>query len=170
MNNYTDILKIKKSFGAYVGAALLLFIANVLKTNYLIYSILVVLSSIFLLVFRIAMEFDFNNRKYRYIIYLYNFRIGRWKTLPEIEYISIFEGILSNRISNTTYDQHLTYDEYAIIVCLCYGHNMQLQVFKTLDINKAFEKAIFFSDKLNVKIFDGRKGIRKWYTPTQHQL
>lgn len=168
MNNNTDILKIKKSFGAYLGAVLLLFIANVLKSNYLMFSILIVLASILLLVFKIAMEFDFNNRKYRYIIYIYNFRIGRWKALPEIDYISIYEGVLTTGQSSSR--QYLTYDEYAIIVCLCYEHNMQLQVFKTLDINKAFEKAIFFADKLNVKIFDGRKGIRKWHTPTQYHL
>ncbi len=143
MNSNTDILKIKKSFGAYLGAVLLLFIANILRVNHLIFSIIVVLSSILILIFMIAMEFDFNNRKYRYIIYLYNFRIGCWKTLPEIEYISIYEGVLTTRNSQSNSRQYLTYDEYAIIVCLCYGHNLQLQVFKTLDINKAFEKATF---------------------------
>lgn len=85
--------------------------------------------------------FDLEAKRYKIEYCVGPIRVGSWKQLPEIEYVSVFKQPLEN-------------DNYIYEANLWYNRNKHFNVFKNDEKDIAFEMGIQLAKALNVKLFD----------------
>jgi len=157
----TFVFKFKKSFAYKLSATLMFIFCISMIQPYLLGGIIMSLISLFFAVQAEGIELDLIQLKYRYVRIIGNLSFGNWKNLPQIKYISVFRTILASSIMGRS-GATITNREKTILINLVYGKNQRLLVYKTENINDAFAKAKYFSEKLNVRIFDATNKKGKW--------
>lgn len=106
-------------------------------------------------------EINLESRTYRKTTSFLGVKFGAWKTLNNPEYISVF---------NTTEDVTIralsaeTTNTFPIIVLnIFYEKNKKITVYKTKNINDAFDVASHIADALLIDLLDATtKGDYKW--------
>ena len=107
---------------------------------------------IIFLLFRKGLELDLNGKRYRKIISIFGLNIGKWKTLPPIEYISVFKTIKNSRLRLRTAETTLGFVVYKLN--LFYNKNQHLEVYIADEKEDAFKVANQIAKVLNVEIYD----------------
>ena len=105
-------------------------------------------------------EFDFINNKYRQIETLMGIKIGKWKPIPDIEYISVFKTTETTTIRERSAEANVTND--IIKLNLFYNTNQKIEAYETYDLKDAFKKAHDLASLLNVDILDATERESKW--------
>lgn len=105
-------------------------------------------------------EFDFINNKYRQIETLMGIKIGKWKPIPDIEYVSVFKTTETTTIRERSAEANVTND--IIKLNLFYNTNQKIEAYETYDLKDAFKKAHDLASLLNVDILDATERESKW--------
>ncbi|MFP4844756.1 hypothetical protein [Winogradskyella sp. PE311] len=105
-------------------------------------------------------EFDFKNQKYREIKSLLGISVGKWKPIPDIEYISVFRTNETTTLRQTSAEANVTNE--IIKLNLFYNTNQKIEAYNTYDIDDAFKKAKEIASLLKVDILDATERESKW--------
>lgn len=112
------------------------------------------------LIQREGSQIDLAAKKYREIRSIMGFTIGKWKNLPNIEYISVFKTNESKRVQGMSASANFSNQVYKLN--LFYNRNRKIEAYLTEDINDAFENAKYIAQVLNIKILDATERESKW--------
>ena len=105
-------------------------------------------------------EFDFEQQKYRQIKSILGISVGKWKPIPDIEYVSVFKTSETVTLRDKTAEANVTNE--IIKLNLFYNRNQKIQAYETYDIDDAFKKAHELASLLNVDILDATERESKW--------
>lgn len=115
----------------------------------------------FLLLKTSGSEIDLESKKYRKTQSYLGLKIGNWKPLPNLEYISIFpttENITVRALSAET-----TNSRAIILLNIFYNKNKKFTAYATTNIKDAFDVASHIADALMIDLLDAStKGDYKW--------
>ena len=107
-----------------------------------------------------GIEIDLENKKYRSIIAFFSLIFGKWKPLPDIEYVSVFRTSETTTIRAMSAEANIKNE--VIKVNLFYNTNQKIEAYNTQNIDNAFEKAKQIATILNVDILDATERESKW--------
>jgi hypothetical protein len=105
-------------------------------------------------------EFDFKNQKYREIKSVLGISFGKWKPIPDIEYLSVFRTNETTTLRQRTAEANVTNE--IIKLNLFYERNKKIEAYNTYDINDAFKKAKEIASILKIDILDATERESKW--------
>jgi hypothetical protein len=105
-------------------------------------------------------EIDFNNKKFRRIKSILSLNLGKWKPLPDIEYISVFRTNETTTLRSRSAEAKVSNE--IIKLNLFYNTNQKIEVYRTYDIRDGFEKAKQIAFQLNIDILDATERESKW--------
>ena len=131
--------------------------------NALFYSILVGFLMIAFAVFIVLTEgvqINFNNDAYRNINSLFGIHFGKWKSIPEFEYISVFKGKQKQRVNTLATSNSLSNEIFYLN--LFYNRNRHITFYKTLEKEDALEIASKFQKELKLDILDATEQQKVW--------
>lgn len=160
-DNVTFVFRYKKSFAYKISATLMLIYSIYLIQVYLFGGIILTIGSFLFISHVSGVELDLKQKKYRNVKIVGNQSFGGWQDLPEIKYISVFRTVIASSVMGRS-GAIVTSREKTILINLVHGKNQRLRVYKTENLEDAFEKAKYFSEKLNVRIFDATLKRGKW--------
>jgi hypothetical protein len=114
--------------------------------------------------FKKGIELDLQKRKFRNFISLFKFSIGKWKYLPDIEYVSVFSTREFSLDPSLRVDHEPGVPEtFDIIhVNLFYDRNKKITSFRTQSLKEAFNVAHEIASALNIDILDATERESKW--------
>lgn len=107
-----------------------------------------------------GIEFQLKNKKYRETINLFGLVFGKWKHLPEIEYISVFNTNQTTRVWVSTASTNVT--SSVLKVNLFYNTNQKIEAFITENKDEAFQIAKQIASVLKLDILDATERESKW--------
>jgi len=114
------------------------------RVTLILYS-LVLSFFIFLIGFRFSavnnILFNLENHTYKNEYSVGPIRFGKWRPLPEIEYVSFFKQPLKN-------------EEYIFEINLWYKKNKHFNIYRSNYYESTLEMGFYIADKLNVKLLD----------------
>lgn len=105
-------------------------------------------------------EVDLDSKRYRTFVSLFGLRHGKWKDLPEIEYVSIFSTTETTTVRALSAETNVTSD--IIQLNLFYDRNKKITAYSTTDKEDAFKVARHISELLIVDILDATESESKW--------
>jgi len=105
-------------------------------------------------------EFDFKKQKYREIKSVLGISIGKWKPIPDIEYVSVFRTTETTTIRESSAEANVSNE--IIKLNLFYNTNQKIEAYNTYNIDNAFKKAKEIASLLNVDILDATERESKW--------
>ena len=105
-------------------------------------------------------EIDLHSKSYRTYFSLFGFRYGKWKNLPEIEYVSVFSTTETTTVRALSAETNVTND--IIQLNLFYDRNKKITAYSTTNKEDAFEMARHISELLIVDILDATESESKW--------
>ncbi|WP_218925793.1 hypothetical protein [Flavobacterium sediminis] len=105
-------------------------------------------------------DINLTSKEFRTFYSLFSVKIGKWKPIPEFEYISVFKTKEGQTIRVVTAETTQKYD--IILVNLFYDRNKHITFFKTTDKSKAFDVAEHFKLALGIDILDATEAEKKW--------
>lgn len=105
-------------------------------------------------------EINLPAKTFRTFNSLFGFKMGRWDSIPNFEYVSVFKTKESQMVRVVTAETTQKYD--IILVNLFYNRNKHITFYKTNDIKKAFEVADHFKLALDIDILDATSKEKKW--------
>ncbi len=154
LQSLRKVSSIKLLFGA------LLFCVGIFGaiTNH-VFSLVLSGIGVFLML-REGSEIDLMSKTYREIYYVMGLKFGKWKDLPDIEYISVFKTMESKRVQ--AMGASTTFSNEIYKLNLFYNRNQKIEAYRTDEINDAFENAKYLSQVLNIKILDATERESKW--------
>nr|WP_321247555.1 hypothetical protein [uncultured Psychroserpens sp.] len=127
----------------------------------LVYFALVPLLFGFMLLKTDGSEIDLESKTYRKTDSLLGFTIGKWQTLQNPEYISVFNTTEDITVRVLTAE---TTNSFPIIVLnIFYERNKKITIYKTENIKDAFDVASHIADALAIDLLDATvKNDYKW--------
>ena len=127
----------------------------------LVYFALVPLLFGFMLLKTDGSEIDLESKTYRKTDSLLGFTIGKWQTLQNLEYISVFNTTEDITVRVLTAE---TTNSFPIIVLnIFYERNKKITIYKTENIKDAFDVASHIADALAIDLLDATvKNDYKW--------
>lgn len=105
-------------------------------------------------------EFDFKNNKYREVKSILGISFGKWKPIPDIEYVSVFRTNEATTLRSRTAEANVSNE--IIKLNLFYNTNQKIEAYNTYRIDDAFKKAHELASLLNVNILDATERESKW--------
>jgi len=105
-------------------------------------------------------KFDFEKNRYRKIRSILGIDIGKWESLPDIEYVSIFKTNEATVLRSRSAEANVKNE--VIKLNLFYDTSKRIEAYRTYDINDAFNKAKEIASLLNVDILDATERESKW--------
>lgn len=103
-----------------------------------------------------------NNRTYSLGLSVLDKAIYRWKSLPAIEYVSIFPTQLTQRINSARTGHGSTIRYTHLRINLIYGRNRRLHVYSSKTLEDVKQKALYFGERLNVGVYDCTGSENVW--------
>ena len=101
---------------------------------------------------REGFELDLNGKRYRKLYSIFAINFGNWKSLPPIEYVSVFKTIKKSRARVIAAEASLGFEVYKLN--LFYNRNHRLEVYFTDEKEDAFKIANHIALVLDIEIFD----------------
>ncbi len=105
-------------------------------------------------------EFDFKNNRYREIKSILGISFGKWKPIPNIEYVSVFRTSETTTLRQLSAEANVT--NQIIKLNLFYNINQKIEAYNTYDVDDAFRKAKEIASILNIDILDATERESKW--------
>jgi hypothetical protein len=107
-----------------------------------------------------GIEIDLQHRQYRDLISLFGISYGKWKALPDIEYVSVFKTTQTSRVWVSTANTNVT--STAVKVNLFYNTNQKIEAYETENVDEAFKIGKEIAKMLNIDILDATERESKW--------
>lgn len=142
-----------------IGAVMILIGAGLLIQLNVI-GLIVMVFGIVPLVAQKGIDVDFESEMYREPLMLIGAHIGTWHELPPVKYISMFSATKSQTMSFVSMSGSSKWKE--IEVNLVLERNKRLNVFISVDYNKALGVARQFEKYLEVEIYDATGDKKVW--------
>ncbi|MBV1924383.1 MAG: hypothetical protein KUG68_10195 [Flavobacteriaceae bacterium] len=101
---------------------------------------------------REGFELDLEGKKYRKLYSILGIKFGFWKTLPAIEYISVFKTVKKSRARVIAAEANLGFEVYKIN--LFYNRNKHIEVYVSDDKENAFKVANHIAMILYIEVYD----------------
>lgn len=114
----------------------------------------------FIFMYADGIEIDLKLKKYRNIISFFGLHFGKWKTLPNIEYVSVFKTSETTTIRAISAEANVKND--IIKVNLFHNTNQKIEAYNTQNVDDAFKKAKQIATILNIDILDATERESKW--------
>ena len=106
-------------------------------------------------------EIDLESKTYRKVNVLLGLKFGSWQKFQDPEYISVFNTTEDVTWRYKTAETSMTLP--IIVLNVFYQKNKKITVYKTKDINDAFDVASHIADALLIDLLDAtEKGDYKW--------
>lgn len=105
-------------------------------------------------------EIDLASKRYREIYSVLGVNIGKWKDLPNIEYVSVFKIRENKRVQGMGASTNFSNQIY--LLNLFHNRNQKIEAYRTEDLNDAFENAKYLSQVLSIDILDATERESKW--------
>lgn len=112
------------------------------------------------LIQREGSQIDLASKQYREIRSIMGIIIGKWKNLPDIEYVSVFKTNENKRVQAMGASTKFSNQVYKLN--LFYNRNRKIEAYITNDVQDAFENAKYIAQVLNIKILDATERESKW--------
>jgi hypothetical protein len=147
------------------GGALLFFDSPITKIG----GIIALLAGVFAMFARTGLEIDIEKNLYRGFIRLGHFKWGKWKLLPEINYLAIVRVKLSQltfRPSEATFRQTNDKMEVAYNVNLIFkDRSIKIMRLYTGKLEPAMALTKSLAKKMNLQIYDCTTTQKQWIIP-----
>ncbi|MGB0850704.1 MAG: hypothetical protein ACPGTP_05625, partial [Bacteroidia bacterium] len=117
---------------------------------------------------KVIVQVDVSNLKYRQNLRIYGLMLGKWSTVSEFNYISIFptlgktEQMIGTPIMSGGIIESVKKE---IRINIIYNGNRRLQVHERLNIRLAREFALQLGSKLGLKVYDCTGPENVWLEP-----
>ncbi|WP_040280564.1 hypothetical protein [Psychroserpens damuponensis] len=106
-------------------------------------------------------EIDLESKTYRKTNSILGYRIGKWQTLQNPDYISVFNTTEDITVRALTAETTNTFP--IIVLNIFYDRNKKITIYKTEDIKNAFDVASHIADALSIDLLDATvKNDYKW--------
>ena len=158
MNN-TTLRQLRKVPTMKIIFGITLFILGIFGTLTNIFSLVLSGIGVFLML-QEGSEIDLASKKYREIYSVLSLSFGKWKDLPEIEYVSIFKTKENKKVQGMGASASFSNNIYKLN--LFYDRNQKIEAYRTDNLDDAFENAKYLSEVLNINILDATKRESKW--------
>jgi hypothetical protein len=107
-----------------------------------------------------GIEFDFKNKKFRPLKSVLGLDFGRWKDLPDIEFVSVFKTNENTALRSRSAEAMVKKE--VIKLNLFYDTNKKIEAYTTEDRTEAFDKAKELAKILDISVFDATQSNTKW--------
>lgn len=104
-------------------------------------------------------EINLHNKMYRTFYSILGIRFGKWKPIPNFEYVSVFSTAETQQVNMVS--APLRVKSKVILLNVFYG-NKHITFYKTSDVNDAFKVAHHFKNALHIDILDATARDKKW--------
>lgn len=105
-------------------------------------------------------EFNFNNETYREIKSILGISFGKWKPIPNIDYISVFRTNETTTLRSRTAEANVSNEIFKLN--LFYNTNQRIEAYNTSNVEDAFKTAKAIASILNIDILDATERDSKW--------
>jgi hypothetical protein len=105
-------------------------------------------------------DINLTNKSIRSFQSLFGIKYGKWKQIPNFEYVSVFKTNESQTIRVVTAET--TLNSSVFLVNLFYNRNKHITFYKTTNKTKAFEVADHFKLDLEIDVLDATEKEKKW--------
>jgi hypothetical protein len=105
-------------------------------------------------------EINLASKKYRELYAVLGVKVGKWKDLPPIEYVSVFKTKENKRVQGMGASANFSNEVYKLN--LFYNRNKKIEVYITDNLKDAFDKAKYISEILNIDVLDATERESKW--------
>ncbi|RYH76047.1 hypothetical protein EVU94_03560 [Flavobacteriaceae bacterium 144Ye] len=112
------------------------------------------------LMLREGSEINLANKTYRQLYSAMGIDIGKWKPLPDIEYVSVFKTKENKRVQGM--GASAVWENQIIKLNLFYNSNKKIEAYITTDKDDAFEVAKHLAEVLQIDILDATENESKW--------
>lgn len=99
-----------------------------------------------------GVEIDLASKKYRELISILGINFGKWKVLPELDYISVFATTESTRVWASA--ASAVVKDRVILLNIFYDGNKKIEVYRSYDLKDAFTVASHYADALIIDLLD----------------
>ncbi len=106
-------------------------------------------------------QIDLASKRYREVKWIMGLTFGKWKDLPNVEYVSVFKTKENKRVQGMGASSNFSNQVYKLN--LFYDRNKKIEAYITDDKDDAFENAIYLSQVLGIKILDATERESKWF-------
>ena len=107
-----------------------------------------------------GIELNLESKKYRELISFVGINFGKWKAVPEFEYVSIFKTSENIRVRVAIAETNLKDLVYKIN--LFYNKNKYITAYKTNDIDDAMKVGIEVGRAFQIDVLDATTSNQKW--------
>jgi hypothetical protein len=107
-----------------------------------------------------GIELNLESKKYRELISFAGLNFGKWKAVPEFEYVSIFKTSENIRVRVVVAEANLKDMIYK--VNLFYNRNKYITAYKTNDIDEAMKIGIEVGRVFQMDVLDATTPNQKW--------
>lgn len=105
-------------------------------------------------------EINLATKEYREIFSIFGIVFGKWKTLPALEYVSVFKTKENSRVQGL--GASANFSNPIIKLNLFYNTNRKIEAYSTEDEEDAFKVARYLADVLQIDILDATTRETKW--------
>lgn len=155
--SYTKKVSIAK-FG--LGVFLGVYALFMLLTFSLGYQPIFFIGVSLVLLMREGAEIDITNKTFREFKSLFGFKFGKWKPIPDFEYVSVFRTNETQAIQGRSASTSVKSE--VILLNLFYNRNRHITFYKTDNKKDAFDVAEHFKLALGIDILDATESEKKW--------
>ena len=152
MNKYT-ISYIEKVplWRTILGVAIIVFTIFNLVTSGNIATI-VPLAFSYLLLKTEGTEIDLESKTYRKVFSILGFKIGKWQSIPDINYVSVFAATFNTKVWVSTASTNISENKYAIN--LFYDTKNKIEATTVYQEKEAFDIGLHLADALDADLLD----------------
>lgn len=105
-------------------------------------------------------EIDLSNKFYRSTKSIFGIKFGKWKPIPQFEYVSVFKTSETQQVNVVTASARFSSE--VILLNLFYDRNKHITFYKTNNKDDAFKVANHFKLALDIDILDATEREKKW--------
>lgn len=116
---------------------------------------IILLAAAIRLALREGIEIDLDDKKYRNVWSVFGIHMGAWKSLPAIEYVSVFKTTKKSRARVISAEANLGFQVYKLN--LFHNRNRHIEAYVTEDREDAFKVANHFALALDTEVYDATK-------------
>ena len=87
--------------------------------------------------------------------------MGSWQPFPSVSYISVFKTTMVNK-STSLSGMSMVQKEKVVMINLIHHKNRRLNIYQTIDVEEAIEKAKVIALTMDLPIYDATSKNGKW--------
>ena len=107
-----------------------------------------------------GIELDLESKKFRSVISFFGINFGKWESVPDFEYVSVFKTSENIRARYIVAEAHLKNQIYK--VNLFYNRNKYMTAYKTEELEDAMKIGIEVGSVFQIDVLDATTANQKW--------